>query len=207
MIVVLAIIGVLSAVILNTQNDFNRSLIITDTSYTVALSIRQAQTFGLSSRTYSPSSNAGYGVSFSSTTPGSYVLFADIGTTTGAAPAWCPTGTNGRPDAKPGNCRFDSGSNEVVQRFTFGRGFTVTQFCGHENSSTLRCSTDTAAGLLALDVAFIRPSTNAVITGTTAVTTLALTDATIKLSEPGGAFRYICISRVGSIAVSSTTCP
>ena len=51
MIVVLAIIGIISGVVITGQSAYNQSLLLTDTTYTVAYSIRQAQSLGLSSRT------------------------------------------------------------------------------------------------------------------------------------------------------------
>ena len=68
MLVVLAIIIMITAIVINGQSTYNRSILLTDTVYTVAYSIRQAQSLGLASRgtTVGASivSNAGYGVRF-----------------------------------------------------------------------------------------------------------------------------------------------
>jgi prepilin-type N-terminal cleavage/methylation domain-containing protein len=76
LLVVLAIIGILAAVVIVGQGQFNSSTLLTDTTYTVALSIRETQTQGLSSTAFGSNNNAGYGIHFSS--PTSYIQFADI---------------------------------------------------------------------------------------------------------------------------------
>ncbi len=205
MIVVLAIIVLITGIALSGQVDFNRSLTVTDTAYTVALSIRQAQTFGLSSRTYNGTSKAGYGAHFSITTPMSYLLFADVAKPT-EPPSYCPVGTAGLPDAKPGNCTYDPSGSEVIQSYTFGRGFSITNICGHDTGNTLRCTT--GGYLTGLDVVFLRPNTDSIVTGLRASGNIQLLDAQVTLTAPGGdGSRYVCVTQVGEVSVASTTCP
>lgn len=208
LIVVIAIISILTAVVLNGQKDFNRSLTITDSAYTIALSLREAQTFGLSSRAVGAVNNAGYGARFSIATPGSYLLFADLQQVQ-AQPAWCPATHTGLADDKPGNCLFDNAS-ETVQTFTFGRGFYISKICGHRFSQpgTLLCSTD-ASPLTSIDTVFLRPNTDSIITGNlTGTGNVQLIDANIVLSAPNGeGSRVVCVSYAGQISVASTTCP
>lgn len=211
MIVVLAIIGFVTVVAVTGQNDFNRSLTITDTAYTIALTMRQAQTYGLSSRAFAGTSNAGYGTHFEAAHPAAYLMFSDISKVDYAVPAYCPVGTSGQPDAKPGNCRFDRNGSEVVQNYTFGRGFTITQLCGRDTGGEVRCSDDEAAPLTAIDVLFVRPNTNSIVTGEVSGGTIQLRTAVIRLSAPQGTgVRYICVSQAGQVSVASTTsaiCP
>lgn len=208
MLVVIAIITILTAVVINGQTGFNKSLTITDSAYTVALSLREAQTFGLSSRTFGGSSNAGYGAHFTSAANKGYLLFADI--QNGSQPAWCPATHTGQVDDKPGNCLYDS-STETVQTFSFGRGFYISKLCGHDfqQPGVLRCSTDAINPLTSVDTVFIRPNTDSIITGTaTGIGSIQLVDASIVISEPTGVgSRVICLSYAGQISVASTVCP
>jgi prepilin-type N-terminal cleavage/methylation domain-containing protein len=207
LIVVIAIIIILTAVVLNGQKDFNRSLTITDSAYTIALSLREAQTFGLSSRAVGAVNNAGYGARFSTATPGSYILFADLQQVQ-AQPAWCPTTHSGLADDKPGNCLFDNAA-ETVQTFSFGRGFYISKICGYTRppTKTLKCSTDSTP-LTSIDMVFLRPNTDSVITGVIGGSTVQLDDASIYLSAPNGeGVRAVCVSYAGQISVASTTCP
>src|SRR3989344_4714141 len=78
LLVVTAIIGVLSLVVVVNQGSFNRTFMLANTSYDIALTLRNAQTFGMGSRSRDGSENAGYGIHFDKNTPKSFILFADI---------------------------------------------------------------------------------------------------------------------------------
>ena len=209
MLVVLAIIGILSIVIINGQGDFNRSLLVTDTAYTIALSVRQAQTFGLSSRAFGGTNKAGYGVRFDMTTPKTYFIFSDLHDS-GANFSYCPITHSGLPDDKPGDCLYSSAS-EIVQNFTFNRGFTITKLCGREFGSpgTLRCSTDSTNPIGSIDMVFLRPNTNSIISAKVAGGAyFQISDATIVLSAPNnGGSRLVCVSYAGQVSVATSTCP
>lgn len=196
MLVVLAIIVIVTGVVINGQSSYNRSLILTDTAYTVAYSVRQAQSLGLASRSISSVSNAGYGVRFSGTT--GYVIFGDTGGTSVLSASVCPVGTAGTPDAKPGNCKYDAGTDSIVQNYTFSRGFTISNICG-KTSVGGTCTTVTA-----LDVVFMRPETRAILIGPT---NQSFVCAQMTVAEPtGGATRIVRVSQLGEISVGQT-CP
>lgn len=207
MIVVLAIILILTTVTLLGQSNFNQSLLLTDTAYTVAFSGRQAQSFGLSSRRFGTSQNAGYGLNFNRATPGSYTLFADTSNTL-AAPSACPLGEVGTPERKPGNCRYDTAGtvDGVVQTFTFTNNFRVSRFCA-KSGATRHCSTDSTP-LTSLDIVFIRPNTASTITGLRSngsVATYSCAEVTIANTQ-GSATRVVRVSQLGEIAVGQS-CP
>lgn len=206
MLVVLSIIVVITTVVVTGQTSFNRSLLLTDTAYTIAFSIREAQVLGLSSRTFSSIPDAGYGIRFSRTLPTSYVEFADInpsgaGSSLGGL---CPghAALAGTPDARPGNCLYNSPA-ELVRTYTLGRGFYVSSFCGTDANGAQKC---TPGDFDQLDITFMRPSTNAVILGIRSSTYTPLSDAYIRLKSPDGVSeRCIFVTKVGQIAVK--TCP
>lgn len=210
MIIVLAIIGLLAAVVLSGQTNFNKSLTITDTAYTVALSLREAQTFGLSARTFTGQTSAkyGYGAHFLMSNPKGYLLFADIASGSGV-PSYCPVGTAGQPDAKLGNCKYDSGADGVLQNYSFTRGFTITQVCGRDISSVQHCNSGGSVNdLTGLDIVFLRPNTDTVVTGLTSGGSTQLKDAQVTLTDSSGtAHRLICVTAVGEISVATSTCP
>lgn len=204
MLVVLFIIALITTIVITGQSTYNKTLLLTDTAYGVALSAREAQTFGLASRKYGSVQNPGYGIHFSSATPGAYTLFAD--TAPGlAAPANCPLGTPGTPEAKPGNCRYDA-ADGVVSDYSFSRGFTVTQFCG-KAGLTKYCSTD-AAPLTTLDLVFTRPNTSTTISGLVNGSSLtSFSCAEITLADATKqATRTIRISSIGEISINQS-CP
>jgi hypothetical protein len=206
MLVVLFIIVVITAVALSGQSTYNETLILTDTTYTVAFSVREAQSLGLSSRTTGGIANAGYGVHLDRAFPGQYDLFADINPTA-VKPTACITGTPGTPEAKPGNCLYDSGLDTIVQTSTFTRGFTIKKFCGAEKGTALRyCSTD-GVPLTTLDVVFLRPNTTTVLSGYRAGSLKEFSCSEITVGAPtGGTEKTVRISNLGEISIGQS-CP
>lgn len=205
MLVVLAIITVITTIVVTGQSNYNKTLLLTDTSYTVALSARQAQSYGLGSRKFGSVQNSGYGLHFSRVTPNSYIVFADTAKTLQPVAPNCPTGTIGTPEEKPGNCRYDT-TDGTVNTYTFGRGFTVKQFCG-KSGLTKYCSTD-AVPLTTLDMVFTRPNTSTTISGLlngSILTSFSCAEVTLT-DASGQATRSIRISSLGEISVNQT-CP
>ena len=205
MIVVLSIIVIITAIALLGQSSFNRSIVLTNTAYTLAFSIRDAQSRGLSSRLFGGVQDAGYGVRLAKTSPTSYVMFADIHPSSpNPRGGLCPnhTITTG-PEAKSGDCTYSS-ATEVVRTYTFEHGFSITNFCGLEQGGTKRCS----GYLDALDITFSRPDTQSVILGIRGASVIGLTSAAITLSSPdGSAARCVNVSKVGQVFVANGTCP
>ena len=209
MLVVLSIIVVVTLIAVMGQSTFNRSLLLTDTTYTIAFSVREAQTLGLSSRISGSVYGAGYGVRFSTLTPTSYILFAD---TSPAAPGSTQSGLclghtqpSTSPESHPGNCIYDQSATpaELVRTYSLSRGFNIYKFCGSALvGGALRCST--TGDFETMHITFMRPSTDTIIFGrTTSGTLLALRDAKIYLRSPDGlAERCVVVSKVGQVAVT-----
>ncbi len=209
MLVVLSIIAIVTAIALFGQGTFNRSILLTDAAYTLALSVREAQTLGYSSRVFGSTQNAGYGTSFSSSDVTRYVMFADIspvapGSTVGGACGGHTVLTG--PEAKPGDCAYTPSSDGLVRTYTFERGFRISQICGYEGT-TRRCSTDGSNTLSIVNIVFLRSSPDSLIMGYRGTTWVALNSAEIYLvSADGGATRGICVSRAGQVSVTAGTC-
>ncbi len=203
MLVVLSIITIITSIVLLGQGQFNRAISLTDTAYTIALSVRQAQALGLSSRTFNGVYDAGYGVRFTAGNQ-SYQVFVDIAR---VAPqlANCPVVSDASPEAKPGNCFYDVGADGVFDQYAMQRGFRISRFCGVNASGNTICS-DTGA-LDTLDIVYVRPSTDSIITGTDGGTQFTLSRAMIYVTTPDGqAERGVCVSVVGQVSVVQGTC-
>ena len=76
LIVVIAIVGVLSSVIIARYNTFDSAILLRNLAYDVALSIREAQALGVSVRGEGGTFTYAYGVHFD--IGNSYILFRDI---------------------------------------------------------------------------------------------------------------------------------
>jgi len=141
MLVVIAIFSIITSIVLVKNSQFSDTILLNNLAYDIALSVRQAQVFGLSVRATPDSGvfTAGYGVHFDSSTPKTYVLFADINNSN----------------------IYDSGIDEIVEVFNITRGNKISRLCGVDSSDQETC------GATNLDIVFIRPDPEATLTGIT----------------------------------------
>lgn len=187
LLVVVSIVTVITAGVLVKHSSFNSTTLLNSLAYDVALSIRQAQAYGISVRGAGGSNfNAAYGVSFDPTRPDSYVLFQDLG-------------------ASPNNAfdhdgdAVDTDDAEFVERYNLRRGHIISKFCRITGGTTL-CS---GSGLTMLNIVFRRPNPDAIVNGNpSAGACIAVTDA------DGTAQRTITVLTTGQISITNpgTTC-
>jgi prepilin-type N-terminal cleavage/methylation domain-containing protein len=215
MLAVLAIIVVITGIAFTGQSLFNRTLTLANTAYDVALSIRQAENYGIASRSFGSIKNAGYGIHFDSTVSNAYYFYADVYPLPGdASNCHCANATCAAlPDAKPGNCLYDASygllgaQSELVSQYNFGAGISIADFCGTDTSSGARhCAVSAPSDLKSIDVVFVRPNTQVTLTAIGANgMPLALSGMTLYLMA-GGAERCVSVSAVGQVSVP-TACP
>lgn len=193
MLVVLAIIIIVTAIALSGQSSFNRTLALTNAAYDIGLTIRQAQSYGLSSRQFSGAGgNAGYGLYFDNGTPTSYVLFADT---------YPGVPVNATPDQKPGDGIYTK-SSELVETYKLNNGLSISQFCVSASGLGTVCKN---SGLSALSITFTRPNTETHILGKSAGWS-AYTSACVSLSSADGDTRSLSVTQTGQVATASS-CP
>ena len=138
MLVVTGIIALISGLVLANNNRFGGQVLLQNLAYDIALSIRQAQVFGISAQRFNGSFGAAYGVHFVPSADGSqsiFVLFADA------------VDTNGVYDP-PG---------EMVQSTTVAQGYRVSAVCANVPGSA-ECTSASS-----LDITFRRPEPDAFI--------------------------------------------
>jgi prepilin-type N-terminal cleavage/methylation domain-containing protein len=144
LLVVTAIVVVISGVVLANNTRFGGSVLLQNFAYDLALSIRQAQIYGIAVRRSSTGTfGAGFGMHFDITTEAgqkSYLLFAD---------------TNPSPT---GNEVYDSSQGELVETNNILRGYKIKALCTKETSGGVW---DCAA--TSLDLLFKRPEPDAYI--------------------------------------------
>lgn len=142
LLVVTGILTVISALILINNNRFGGAILLENLAYDVALSIREAQVYGIAVRRYGTSNfNIGYGMHFAKASPTTYVLFADA------------VASNGLYDGCP-----DSFSCELVESTEIHRGFRIADLCATPSSGG-----GEVCGLERLDILFKRPEPDAFI--------------------------------------------
>lgn len=80
LLVTISIFVILTGVVLFNQQKFNSTILLTNLAYDTALTIRQAQNYGINIREFDSGTGGvfvPYGVHFNKTAPKSFILFAD----------------------------------------------------------------------------------------------------------------------------------
>ncbi len=199
LLVVLVIMSLITLVFLTRQTKFDSSTLMRAVAYSVALSARQAQVYGISVRSTTPGSaqfTAAHGLHFDQASPNSYFIFAD----------------------QNNNNKYE-GTDSIDKSFVLGNSFTVSTFCVvyYSGASQVRhCSNaaDSSDGVTIkyLDVLFIRPNPDANIYGYNAsylpiVGDLAYSYAYVRISSRDSSTRGIHIWNTGQISVDLLSDP
>jgi hypothetical protein len=192
---------------------YSRALILSNTAYDVALTIRFAETYGLGSRAHSTGGNTGYGLHFQSGVADRFTLFADTYPAVGTAdhspaddvcheaPTYDPEG----PSALAGNCVYEEAEGERVQDYILGNGITIYEFCALAGSWS--CSETHGGGLASLDLVFARPNPTPFMSKDGAFYAGAPVEAAcITLTSPQGEFKHISIGSSGQISANAAPC-
>ncbi|MHB1769860.1 MAG: prepilin-type N-terminal cleavage/methylation domain-containing protein [Minisyncoccota bacterium] len=208
LLVVLAIMVIITAVVLTSQSSFNKTLILANTAYDVALTLRSAETYGLGNRVAGTVENAGYGLDFQKATPGAFTLFADTyppPSSTSCHPIADPTA----PNARPGDCVYEANQGEKVTGYTLGNGITISDFCAYTpNNLSWSCANSGNQALSTLDIIFSRPNPDPFMSVNGAYSTAnPVTAACLALSSPQGGSRFISVGASGEINESALSCP
>ena len=146
LLVVTAIMVVVTSIVLVSNGKFGDVVKLENLTYDVALSIRQAQVYGISvARFGADIFTAGYGVHFDISNPTSYATFADAITVNGLYD--CPNPGNPTPET----C-------ELVQTTTMTGGHRIIALCTTPLNGPENCK-----GVTKIDIVFIRPEPDALI--------------------------------------------
>ncbi|MES2223362.1 MAG: type II secretion system protein [Patescibacteria group bacterium] len=157
LIVVTIMIMVTSAVLFR-QSKFSSDILITNMAYEVALSIREASVYGLSSKQDGSNERVGYGVHFESaagaSSPDSFTNFIDV------------SGVSIHDAVADDQNIFDyyfTSSDRVDKVVQMSQGQHISKYCGRVNSeSSWNCFPDNTDQ--ELNIVFVRPNPEAHIT-------------------------------------------
>lgn len=142
LMVTVGIFVFMTALILARYNSYNSGTLLTNLAYDVALSIRQAQTYGLSVlKNESSGYNSAYGVHFDIYDPTKFIIFSD-----------------GDQINAP-NGRYDGAGDVVVVIYNLKRGAMITNVCIGSSNDCVGGSMDI------LDISFKRPNPDSIIIG------------------------------------------
>jgi len=198
----IAVFTIVTGVILYNYSQFNSNVLITNYAYDVALTIRQAQVFGVAVHVRQGSNLNGsagdfgesYGVHFSSLPPNnSFIFFADLN-----IPGHTPN-IYDADAATPAN-------DESLEIHSLPGSYVFKNFCVvAKGASAYQCSDAAAAAGITpiqfLDISFTRPEPDAHIKTNDPASTSAeiYRQATICLQSPLGKRRQVVVESTGQI--------
>ncbi len=191
LVAITAIIALITGLILVSDSAFGGKVLLENLAYDLALSVRQAQVYGISVQRFGTNTftfNAGYGVHFDTANASQYLTFADactpadgIYTTLGGA---CPLG-------------------ELVTTTQIERGFRILYLCAPAGSAYNTCTQWSS-----LDIVFKRPEPDAIISagGFSCPLTLGtcFDSARIVVMSPRGDKASVIVYLNGQISVEKS---
>lgn len=200
LLVVLAIIISIMGVVLTSQSSFNKTFLLANTAYDIALTLRFTESLGVGTLAAGTTANAGRGIHLDRSAPNSFILFAD----TSPPSATCTTAT---PDCKPGDKTYTVGSDTLSQTYTLGNGMKVSDFCARNaTSGGWSCANSLDTALSSLDIVFARPNPDAFIR-VNGDLNIPYTSACIVVRSLEGALRFVSVAPSGSITANAASCP
>jgi prepilin-type N-terminal cleavage/methylation domain-containing protein len=196
LIVVVAVITIITALVLFSQNKFNSATLLRSLAYSVALSISEAQSYGTSVRgttsiNFAPSYGVYFDTSDLSLSPQQYFIFADSGNGGGG----------------PSDGQYETG--EGLPAELVPKNYVISQFCA-VTAVGQDCypSSPTGQSLTSLTIYFKRPNPDACIASSANPTVCGpggsspYTSAYIVVTSSGGGdIRAVKITNPGQLTV------
>ncbi len=186
LVAVTAIIVIVTLVLLLRQSKFDSSTILRSLAYSVALSVRQAQVYGTSVLGTASGGTvnyaSAYGLYFTSGSPSSYILFADLN-------------NNGAYDP----------ATETVKIFSLNAGYTISDACAELSNGQSRCTgaydSSGSHTTNTVTILFKRPDPDAVFA--TDVGLENYVSAYIQVESADGTTRSVLVTSAGQISVQA----
>lgn len=179
-VVVLGIFGMLTSIVIFNYGKFRSDTTLVNMTYEVALSIREAQIYGVSARNLAggtPDFNKAYGIHFEGTSSNQYFLFSD---------------DDGDDEFNGSSC-LNPGGDVCVTPYTLQNNIMISDVATL-NPSGINC----ANGVTDLDILFKRPNPEPIINDKTNIPR-----AQVTLTAPDGAERYVIIYNTGQVTVEN----
>lgn len=199
LMVAIAIFMIITSILVVSQRSFGGSLLITNLAYDVALTIRQAQVYGISVRKVAgvvdpvEQFNRSYGIHMA-LNDGYYILFADADDNNKY-----DTAANSATGclASPPSGHFP----ECVSFFKIEKGNYIKQFCANTDCAGL----STNEKIDTLEILFHRPEPEPTVRGYKSGSSGgSYSSASVVVASPSGLTKTICVSPAGQISIKSS---
>lgn len=200
LLVTITIFVILTGIVLFSSNGFNNTILLKDLAYDVALTIQQAQSYGINVNESKLIMNpfAPFGVYFNlNTASGSgsiynFIFFNDV--LNGSSP-----GSNNKYDT-PSTSKINTcGDSECISKYTIDNGNYIKSICVGSNSSD--CSSANVTD--GFTILFTRPNPNAIITTEDSSNNITghYNYADIQVASPNGQTKDVIVNSIGLIYV------
>lgn len=165
---------IVTGVVLVNFPSFSSKIALDNLAHEVALAVRQAQVFGVSSREFGVGTGVfpTRGAHFNSAQNTTFLLFVDT----------------------DGNNKY-SGASELAETFTIGRRNYISSICGFVTSTSNCTPLDT------VDIIFTRPDPEPIILGRIDNSEALYSYTAVTVSSPSGADRAVAVWSNGQIAI------
>ncbi len=180
LLVTCGILVVVSAIVLVNNGKFGGQVLLDNLAYDIALSVRQAQTYGISTLRHGEDTfSAAYGIHMQRSASSQYVTFADVVV----------------------NGVYDPNLNELVSTTALQSGYFISSICAPAGADIASCT-----GLDSVDITFKRPdpdawiSTNGISCNADPSTCAA--SVRIVIQSPRGDHSSVIVSANGQISVT-----
>jgi prepilin-type N-terminal cleavage/methylation domain-containing protein len=186
LLVTLTIFVILTGVVLFSQSKFNGTILLTNLAYDTALTVREAQTYGINIKGFSGTNQfLPYGVHFEEMTK-SFILFADQDYSDEEDPG------TGIFSGSTSTCKTSDG---CVSRYSIKRGNYISNLYADNDGD---CSDEKTK----LNITFIRPNPDAIIKADDDPNT-TYGRACIELSGTDGSKRTVVVQSNGLIEIKN----
>jgi Tfp pilus assembly protein FimT len=197
LVVSVAIFAFMTAFLVAKYGNFNQSVLLTNLAYDVALTIRNAQTYGLNVKS-KPSGVVGYtdGTTYDEIAAGyqyGYGIHFEAGNATAASKKMIFFADN-TPNAIPS---YDNAAKVILSTYTLRNGSYISAICAQarENPPGEPCLSSSSPNG-GFDVVFKRPDPDAMFPLTNGATVVTLT-----ISTPNGQSKKVIVRKSGQVAV------
>ncbi len=194
LMVTVSIFVVVSTITLANYPKFSSNITLDNLAHAMAISIREAQVFGLSVKEFGSGSSVfpGYGTSFDQSYDKSFILFAD---------------SNG--DKEYSRVGGDACVGDCLEKFSIADNNKIYTLCGDLKADGVIINAigdlntpNSNCGLSNMDISFTRPDPDATLTGTSVVWGKRnYSDAEVVVVSPKGSFKIITVWTTGQISV------
>ncbi len=179
LLVSISIFTLITTMAVLNHNQFNSSVVLTNLSYEIGLSIRQAQFYGISvkqaSNAVTANFDSGYGIHFDLNNPKTYLLFEDV-----------------KPEGGSIDHVYDEGTDVSTEIFNIGKGNRISRIC----LDTIDCTKTV------VDISFVRPNPDAYIKAPGSIGS-TYNKAEICVSSIDSVYRKVVVESTGQISVTT----